>query len=105
MIEENHRSAQNAASDVMAPSAMRRETRLIRAGDRTRTGDVQLGKLAFYQLNYDREKQSDRSRWRGIWLPDRRALTHALCHITSNSNQMHPGVRVDPHKPMSSRRR
>jgi hypothetical protein len=27
----------------------------IRAGDRTRTGDVQLGKLAFYQLNYARE--------------------------------------------------
>ena len=25
------------------------------AGDRTRTGDVQLGKLAFYQLNYARE--------------------------------------------------
>jgi hypothetical protein len=29
--------------------------RLGRAGDRTRTGDVQLGKLAFYQLNYARE--------------------------------------------------
>ena len=27
---------------------------LERAGDRTRTGDVQLGKLAFYQLNYAR---------------------------------------------------
>src|ERR1035437_3588001 len=27
---------------------------LFRAGDRTRTGDVQLGKLAFYQLNYAR---------------------------------------------------
>ena len=27
---------------------------LQRAGDRTRTGDVQLGKLAFYQLNYAR---------------------------------------------------
>ena len=26
-----------------------------RAGDRTRTGDVQLGKLAFYQLNYARK--------------------------------------------------
>ena len=25
------------------------------AGDRTRTGDVQLGKLAFYQLNYARK--------------------------------------------------
>jgi hypothetical protein len=29
--------------------------RLARAGDRTRTGDVQLGKLAFYQLNYARD--------------------------------------------------
>jgi hypothetical protein len=28
--------------------------RVYRAGDRTRTGDVQLGKLAFYQLNYAR---------------------------------------------------
>ena len=28
----------------------------IRAGDRTRTGDVQLGKLAFYQLNYARRR-------------------------------------------------
>ena len=28
----------------------------LRAGDRTRTGDVQLGKLAFYQLNYAREE-------------------------------------------------
>ena len=30
------------------------ETKPNRAGDRTRTGDVQLGKLAFYQLNYAR---------------------------------------------------
>ena len=28
-----------------------------RAGDGTRTHDVQLGKLAFYQLNYAREVQ------------------------------------------------
>src|SRR5215213_1369863 len=28
----------------------------FRAGDRTRTGDVQLGKLAFYQLNYARNE-------------------------------------------------
>ena len=27
---------------------------ISRAGDRARTGDVQLGKLAFYQLNYAR---------------------------------------------------
>ena len=30
------------------------DTERHRAGDRTRTGDVQLGKLAFYQLNYAR---------------------------------------------------
>jgi hypothetical protein len=30
----------------------------IKAGDRTRTGDVQLGKLAFYQLNYARDKDT-----------------------------------------------
>ena len=30
-----------------------------RAGDRTRTGDVQLGKLAFYQLNYARVCATD----------------------------------------------
>ena len=41
----------------------------IRAGDRTRTGDVQLGKLAFYQLNYARsmdqltEQMSSRKGW------------------------------------------
>ena len=29
-------------------------TTRFRAGDRARTGDVQLGKLAFYQLNYAR---------------------------------------------------
>ena len=29
-----------------------------RAGDWTRTGDVQLGKLAFYQLNYARDESN-----------------------------------------------
>src|SRR3982750_2062398 len=33
---------------------LRESARFQRAGDRTRTGDVQLGKLAFYQLNYAR---------------------------------------------------
>jgi hypothetical protein len=32
---------------------------IVRAGDRTRTGDVQLGKLAFYQLNYARGYTGD----------------------------------------------
>ena len=31
---------------------------IFRAGDRTRTGDVQLGKLAFYQLNYARDTRA-----------------------------------------------
>ncbi len=31
---------------------------ITRAGDRTRTGDVQLGKLAFYQLNYARDNET-----------------------------------------------
>jgi hypothetical protein len=33
---------------------LRCQMEILRAGDRTRTGDVQLGKLAFYQLNYAR---------------------------------------------------
>ena len=33
-----------------------------RAGDRTRTGDVQLGKLAFYQLNYARDAATNRNK-------------------------------------------
>jgi hypothetical protein len=42
------------------PSVVRLSSRtpLQRAGDRTRTGDVQLGKLAFYQLNYARESET-----------------------------------------------
>ena len=42
---------------ALRPPALRKHFRfrhLLRAGDRTRTGDVQLGKLAFYQLNYAR---------------------------------------------------
>jgi hypothetical protein len=50
-----------------SPGGDRRSTCYqIRAGDRTRTGDVQLGKLAFYQLNYARDVKgklaSDRRR-------------------------------------------
>src|SRR6267143_3783501 len=37
------------------------KTCLERAGDRTRTGDVQLGKLAFYQLNYARDAATNRN--------------------------------------------
>jgi hypothetical protein len=37
-----------------------------RAGDRTRTGDVQLGKLAFYQLNYARTVYRDESHRSGL---------------------------------------
>src|SRR5574340_591884 len=61
---------------------------VTRAGDRTRTGDVQLGKLAFYQLNYARElwfQQSQRSGlnrrpldYESSALPLSYAGTHAL---------------------------
>src|ERR1700682_3768695 len=37
------------------------KTCVERAGDRTRTGDVQLGKLAFYQLNYARDAATNRN--------------------------------------------
>src|SRR4051812_9022455 len=37
------------------PTCLRADSTAARAGDRTRTGDVQLGKLAFYQLNYARD--------------------------------------------------
>jgi hypothetical protein len=44
------------SSDLDSPTLLYEATRAkrLRAGDRTRTGDVQLGKLAFYQLNYAR---------------------------------------------------
>src|SRR5688500_19531575 len=41
-------------------------TLCYRAGDRTRTGDVQLGKLAFYQLNYARDAYVDESHRSGL---------------------------------------
>src|SRR5262249_27772003 len=39
---------------------------IFRAGDRTRTGDGQLGKLAFYQLNYAREFKCSESQRSGL---------------------------------------
>ena len=42
-------------NDKRRPPEGDRRLFFVRAGDRTRTGDVQLGKLAFYQLNYARE--------------------------------------------------
>lgn len=51
--------AENRATVHTKKKAWSLWTRLLcnvqRAGDRTRTGDVQLGKLAFYQLNYARD--------------------------------------------------
>src|SRR6185312_2268873 len=40
------------------PAGLHTEVKQNRAGDRTRTGDVQLGKLAFYQLNYARNSET-----------------------------------------------
>ncbi len=48
------------------PGARSNAQILTRAGDRTRTGDVQLGKLAFYQLNYAREVYVDESHRSGL---------------------------------------
>src|SRR5689334_14431013 len=49
-----HCTHEKGLLDRQTVSVRRLATR-SRAGDRTRTGDVQLGKLAFYQLNYARE--------------------------------------------------
>ena len=47
--------ARKRNAGILADSRRRPWCYCIRAGDRTRTGDVQLGKLAFYQLNYARD--------------------------------------------------
>ena len=49
-------SEKKAPGDRWSPGASHflKPNDVPRAGDRTRTGDVQLGKLAFYQLNYAR---------------------------------------------------
>ena len=44
------------------------------AGDGTRTHDVQLGKLAFYQLNYARSDAKDTAR--------EKSGQDAVCHLT-----------------------
>ena len=56
-----------APRTTRAPARRRRGSRVwpvrsipLRAGDGTRTRDVQLGKLAFYQLNYARERPTPR---------------------------------------------
>jgi hypothetical protein len=52
--EDAVRERKVAPAPVRGPLARHCSTITYRAGDRTRTGDVQLGKLAFYQLNYAR---------------------------------------------------
>jgi hypothetical protein len=59
-----------------------------RAGDRTRTGDVQLGKLAFYQLNYAREMSATPSTPRLRRRPEYRS--HATQAVDPRSTR-------DPH--------
>ena len=49
------------------------ESAINRAGDRTRTGDVQLGKLAFYQLNYARGERENYASARGWDRADNRS--------------------------------
>ena len=52
------------ASGPPASSTFSKANDFRRAGDRTRTGDVQLGKLAFYQLNYARKRTARRRKRR-----------------------------------------
>ena len=51
---------------------------LHRAGDRTRTGDVQLGKLAFYQLNYARKVTGNLARRQYLNKPTERATPRPI---------------------------
>ena len=57
------RSANDPQKKIPRNATRYRGSLYLRAGDRTRTGDVQLGKLAFYQLNYARRhgRPSDRT--------------------------------------------
>src|SRR5262245_44561069 len=43
--------------DTLLYASLRHRLKVSGAGDRIRTGDVQLGKLAFYQLNYARPRR------------------------------------------------
>ena len=49
------RGERRPPNEAVAARNLLQDNLLSRAGDGTRTHDVQLGKLAFYQLNYARE--------------------------------------------------
>ncbi len=61
--------------------------RCIGAGDRVRTGDIDLGKVALYQLSYSRDAETatpkgerpslSRASERAVKLPSRRDELHA----------------------------
>jgi len=42
----------------------KREEQRDGAGDRIRTGDIQLGRLKLYQLSYTREREEEERKWR-----------------------------------------
>jgi hypothetical protein len=79
----------------------------LRAGDRTRTGDVQLGKLAFYQLNYAREASATRAPCstaptvgisRGSDAGGRPIVTRAPAHKkTSGEPEVEPREHLESH--------
>ena len=73
-------STKTAASTWRPPFAFE-----LRAGDRTRTGDVQLGKLAFYQLNYAR-----------------RPTPNSTHHVGIGTRDDTPSIHSGPARPMRS---
>ena len=65
-------------------------TTSFRAGDRTRTGDVQLGKLAFYQLNYTRNTTPEIlavAEWGVNWPKSRRYYRAPARRLTARSRR------------------
>ncbi len=74
-----------------------------RAGDRTRTGDVQLGKLAFYQLNYARS--AGRADKRNISGPREAATPPALPYCRTGARGAAKGCgNIDAKPPRSAHR-
>ena len=54
MIPEEDDSSRHGNQPIADHSGQLRSNFRAKAGDRTRTGDIQLGKLTLYQLSYTR---------------------------------------------------
>ena len=50
----------------------------LKAGDRIRTGDIQLGKLTLYQLSYTRTRSTDRSFFHPFHPPFHASINSAI---------------------------